>query len=388
MTFEVDGGRYTFRTDPEAGRYRLIAAPPPDIGEAVISWSGDTCAEIGGCASAEIGTRAVAFGDCGGQRMTGRFVNESNRDLLDQHVARFATFRAQTPAGTIVFTGQGEQMPTPADERAVAELAQLMFMEARSGRAGASWATAISLRQETAPGRTPMCVSVEMTGRAYVSPCAADAPLKAAFLNPGGLAQLYRWVDELQLYDEATTERAVTTQIVFGGRGTREAAIEERRAIRDFAEGLIGEGRDLHPELNAGRVRIALPLILPEGLNWNPQASSAEDRAFSARAEDPANPQWRWVEVRGSLDAFPAPPDPGTAVTLRGQNGMAHNFGEGHVVMWQEDGTHFAVWSSFGLTETVEIAGGLVPMPIEQFEGVMTEDQMWTCRARSDTTDR
>ena len=211
MTFDVEDKTYTFRTDPEAYRYRLTVAPPTDIGETIISWTGGNGAEVDSCATAEIGTTAVAFGDCFGQMMTGRFVNETNRALLDQHVARFATFRADTPAGQIVFTGKGEQQPTPADQRAIAELAQLMFFEARSGQASGSWATAIALQQETTPDRMSMCVSVQMTGQAYVKPCKANAPMQAQFLNPSGLDQLYRWVDELQPFEFKLSGKEVLT---------------------------------------------------------------------------------------------------------------------------------------------------------------------------------
>ncbi|MCS6846168.1 MAG: hypothetical protein RMN52_00465 [Anaerolineae bacterium] len=372
MTFEVEGKRYTFRTDPEAYRYRLTEAPPPEIGETIISWTGGDGIYVEGCAMAEIGTQALAFGDCFGQMMTGRFVNQANRALLDQHVARFATFRANTPSGQIVFTGKGDQQPTPADQRAIAELAQLMYFEARSGRAGASWATAIALRQETTPDRTPICVSVEMTGRVYVSKCEANAPLTPLFLNPSGLDQLYRWVDELALYEQRVTDKEVVTQITFGGRGEREATEDDKRAIRTFTEGLIGEAREQQPELSAGAVRIALPLALPEGLNWDPAFAEANDRSFRARATDP-NSEFRWVEVQGSVTDTLRPNTPGVVVELRDQKGTAHNLLEGYAVGWAESGTYYLVSSSFDLTQTLEIASTLVPMPLEQFEQLMRE---------------
>lgn len=373
MTFDVDGESYTFRTDPEAYRYRLTAAPSVNLGEQIISWTGSNGAEVDSCAMAEIGTKAVAFGDCFGQMMTGHFVNEANRTLLDQHVERFAAFRADTPAGQIVFSGKGEQQPTPADQRAIAELAQLMFFEARGGRAGASWATVIALQQETTPDHTPMCASVQMTGQVHVSRCTAAAPLSPLFLNPSGLDQLYRWVDELMPFEAETRGKEIFTTITFGGRGTREATEEDKFAIQTFTEGLIGEAREQQPELSAGAVRIALPLVLPEGLDWNPKYAEANNSGFRARATDP-NSEFRWVEVQGSVTAFPSPPnDPGATVQLRGTAGMGYNFGEGHVVMWQENDTHYALSAPLSLTETVEIASALTPMTLEQFEQVMRE---------------
>jgi hypothetical protein len=248
-----------------------------------------------------------------------------------------------------------------------------MYLEARNGRAGASWATAIALQQETTPDRTPMCVSVEMTGRVYVSRCEANAPLTPLtplFLNPSGLDQLYRWVDELALYEQKATGKEMLTQITFGGRGTRDATDEDKLAIQTFTEGLIGEAREQQPELSTGAVRIALPLVLPDVLDWNPQSAEANDRSFRARATDP-NSEFRWVEVQGSATDTLKPSDSGVAVALRGETGTAHNLLEGYAVTWQENGGHYLVSASFDLTQTLEIASSLVPMTLEQFEQLM-----------------
>ena len=85
LTFIVDGATYTFRTDPQAHRFRLMVAPAPDIGETIVSWTGNNGAEVGGCAMAEISATAVALGDCGGQMVTGRFVNEAHRENLKKN---------------------------------------------------------------------------------------------------------------------------------------------------------------------------------------------------------------------------------------------------------------------------------------------------------------
>jgi hypothetical protein len=79
------------------------------------------------------------------------------------------------------------------------------------------------------------------------------------------------------------------------------------------------------------------------------------------------------VEVQGSVEALPTPPEPGTPVRLRGAGGTGYSLGDGHVVMWLENGTHYAVSAPLSLTETVAIASGLVPMQLEQFEQVMRE---------------
>jgi hypothetical protein len=235
------------------------------------------------------------------------------------------------------------------------------------GQPGASWANAITLQRE---GSLPACINVLATGEVNVNSCQPDDAGISTRLNPSGLDQLYRWIDSFTAFEYAV-EGADKITMQFSGRGANEASEEDKQAIRTFVESLIGEVREANPVPNA--VRIALPVMMPEGLEWVPAVSSASAVSFTARAEDPANREFRWVEVRGTLEALPKPNEQATDVQLRGQSGKVYNFGEGHVVMWQEANTHYAVWSSFSQTETVEIAGGLVPMPYEMFNQLMRE---------------
>jgi hypothetical protein len=380
LTFDVNGASYVFRTDPQAYRFRLMSAPPQDVSPVVVSWSGDNGAEQGTCVNADIGEHAgalaVAFGDCAGPMVVGTFMNESNRQLLNQHVERFATFKGQTPAGNIYFTGKGKEKASAADQRAIAELAQLMYQEARGGQPAGSWVNALALRRDGVPDRAPICLTVDLTGRAVVTDCAAQAA-QPVRLNSGGLEQLYAWVDGLQPFDAQIIDKEITTQLTFAGRGTTEATDADKQAIRTYADGLIAEARDLGAvpgtATASGTLRIALPLMLPDGLDWVPAKSSAGQSEFNARAEDPANPQSRWAEVGGSLAQPASPTDKGTPVQLRGTNGTVYNFGAGHRVIWQEEATHFVVSASFSLSETLEIASSLAPMQLVQFDQLMRE---------------
>ncbi len=370
LTFVVDGAAYTFRTDPQAYRFRVTAAPPPDIGQTIVSWTGHNGAEVDNCSAAEIGTRAVAFGDCGGRRVAGRFVNQANRDLLNQNVERFASFKASTPAGAIVFTGRGSEAATPADQRAVAELAQLMAMEARGGRA-APGVNVLAHTRDAAPDRAPVCLTVDVTGRFTVTGCQPGEAPQFLRLNSGGLEEVYGWLDQLQGFEMKVTERGVTKQIAFAGRGEKPAGDADRQAILRFAEGLVADARELQPR--SGMVRYALPLLLPDGLDWVPEQSAASDHSFRARAEDPANPRERWVQLHGSLEVPARPADAPVTVQLRGVEGEAYIFGKGHLVIWKEDSTHFTVSTSSSLSQTLEIAGSLQPLQLEEFDQLMRE---------------
>ncbi len=367
LTFEANGGQYVVHTDPEAYRFRVAAAPLPAIGDKLLTWTGQKTPEEGSCATADIGTQAMSVGDCGGTPVQANFMREQNAQAMRNYATQYASFEADTPAGKVAFNGTGDTQPTPADQRMIAELAELMFREAYMGRPGAAWANAITLQRE---GAMPACVTVLATGEVNVNSCQPDGAGISTRLNSGGLEQLYGWIDGFTPF-EMTEDGADKITLQFSGRGPTEAGEADRQVIRTFTENLIGEMREANPDPNG--LRIALPIMLPEGLDWAPALSSASAVSFTARAEDPQNREFRWVEVRGLLGEMPKLNEQGTTVQLRGQDGTVYNFGEGHVVMWQEENTHYAVASSFSQTETVEIAGGLVPMQYEMFNQIMRE---------------
>lgn len=367
LTFEANGAQYVFHTDPEAYRYRVAAAPLPSIGEVLVTWTGQKTPEEGSCATTEIGTDALSISDCGGTPVQANFVREQNAQAMKNYAAGYVSFEADTQAGKVAFNGKGSAQPTPAEQRMIAELADLMYREAIMGRPGASWANAVALQRE---GSLPACINVLTTGEVNVNSCQPDDAGISTRLNPSGLDQLYRWLDTFSAFEYAV-DGADKITMQFTGRGSSPATAEDMQAVHTFVESLIGEVREANPVPDA--VPIALPVMMPEGLDWVPAISSASAVSYTARAEDPSNREFRWVEVRGALEAMPQPNAQGTAVQLRGQTGQIYNFGEGHVVMWQEDNTQYAVWSSFNPTETVQIAGGLVPMSYEMFNQLMRE---------------
>lgn len=371
ITFEVNDGRYVIHTndtaDSAAFRFRVATAPAPMIGDGLVTWTGQNALEQGSCVIAAIGAAAIAISNCSDRPVQANFMRVQNVQALQTYAASFVSFKADTPAGKITFNGKGSVQPTPAEQRMIAEIASLMYQEASMGRSGASWGNAITLQRE---GTSPACVNVLATGEVNVWSCMPNDAGIVTRLNPSGLDRLYRWIDSFTPF-EATVEEPDKITMQFSGRGSKEASEEDKQAIRTFTESLIGEVREANPAPNA--VRIALPLVLPEGLDWAPAMSSASAVTFTARAEDPNNREFRWVEVRGSLEPFPPITEPGTSIELRGQTAQVHNFGEGHVVMWKEENTHYAVWSSLSQTETVAIAGSLVPMQYEMFNQIMRE---------------
>lgn len=83
---------------------------------------------------------------------------------------RFAPFEADTLVGHVIFRGHGQEVATPAWQRAIAAWARLVRLEIQFGRSGASWGAALSWRQEI-PERLGYCqfLHVEVYGIAYTS---------------------------------------------------------------------------------------------------------------------------------------------------------------------------------------------------------------------------
>lgn len=245
VVLAVNGVQYVYRTDATASVIRMAEAPQPQIGDAVITWTQP--AEVGVCTTATIGTEGVAFGLCGGPAMQGYLGNpESQHDLM-WFMSTYAPFEAETMAGTVVFNGVGSQTATPAEQRMVAEWAQLAHLEAASGRTGASWGLAFAWHREG--GIAGFCddLTVYVTGRVYASSCKGSEPqnLGQARLNAEQLAQLYTWVDTFQGFEVEQSDPAVadamTVRLVFSGSGEQPASEAEQQAILAFAAELFAE---------------------------------------------------------------------------------------------------------------------------------------------------
>jgi hypothetical protein len=238
VVLEVNGDQYVFRTDQEATVIRLESAPAAQIGETVVEW---TAPDDQLCKVAHIGTEGVAFGLCGGPLMGGHFGMPERLDDLAEFRSDFASFEADTPAGQITFTGEGDEEATPAQQRMIAEWARLVELEAYAGRSGASWGLALAWHREG--GIAGFCddLTVYVTGIAYASSCAGEQPadLGQVRLDAEPLEEIYRWVDSLAPFEYEQTDPAVadamTIRMVFSGAGEEPAPAEQIAEIENFA---------------------------------------------------------------------------------------------------------------------------------------------------------
>lgn len=244
VVLAVNGEQYIFRTDLDANVIRLESAPDAQIGETVIEWRAPE-GEL--CTVAHFGSEDVAFGLCGGPLMGGRYGMPERPDQLAEFQATFAPFEADTPAGRVIFSGEGDAEATPAEQRMIAEWARLGQLEASAGRSGASWGLAFAWHREG--GIAGFCddLTVYVTGIAYASSCVGEEPstLGQVRLDAEQLAQIYEWVDtlapfEVEQTDPATAD-AMTIRMVFSGAGEQSATEEQMAAIQEFASLLYAE---------------------------------------------------------------------------------------------------------------------------------------------------
>jgi hypothetical protein len=227
------GQEYEYRTDQAGNRIELAAAPETAIVDSAILWR--QVDEI--CTQAEIGAQEVAFGQCGGAMMTVPLVQEMNRPQeLAGFVRTYASFRADTPAGEITFTGQGATPPAPSEQRMIGEWSRQVALEAQAGRSGASWGLALAVHEEG--DEPPFCreITVYVTGIAYATSClnGQATTLGSRQLNADQLAQLYAWVDTLRSFDVVAGEDPLH-DLIFSGAGEGEASATEQEAMLALA---------------------------------------------------------------------------------------------------------------------------------------------------------
>jgi hypothetical protein len=172
IVVEIAGQEYEYHsTLPDAQPYRLLlaAGPDPGIEEPDLTWEGQ---EDDGCQSLLLAADGrAAIGLCDAPRTPLHLFDDVDRpqQFADQ-LARFAPFQTEALTGRIVFQGQGQEVASPAWQRALAAWARLVRQELQFGRSGASWGAALAWHREM-PERPGYCqfLHVEMYGLAYAS---------------------------------------------------------------------------------------------------------------------------------------------------------------------------------------------------------------------------
>jgi hypothetical protein len=269
VVLEVNGDQYEYRTDQAGSLVVLAEAPDAEVENTVIAWTSPDATD---CQTAYIDEQLITAGACSGPLLPGRFVSGERQARLANLAAKFMSFEADTPAGKIQFSGQGQIIATLNQQRMIAEWARLAAQEAISGRSGASWGLVFTWDREG--GIAGFCDHLEVYtyGEAYASTCAPaeDATYEPVLLNDSQLRQIYTWMDnykdfEFEHTDPATAD-AMTIRITFSGTGDMEAGEVETMAMQEWAAELFAQATTPQDPEDLAAARAALTAYL-EHLN-------------------------------------------------------------------------------------------------------------------------
>jgi hypothetical protein len=246
VTLRVAGQDYTYHTDPQGYQARLVAAPEPAMAAPILAWTG--AVDNGSCQEALIGADGVAFGPCGsGVKLGGKFVSVARLDALRTWAEQFAAFEATTDLGTVSFAGAGPAVATPAEQRQLAQWAQMVTMEAAGGAslAGLRW------QGPAEPGSpdTSQCAVLQI-GNGEVGLGACDGAMSTQPLDERLAAQ---WA-EIEARFAPFVYETPTETLFFSGMGTIASEAWQRA--------LVAWARMRHAELSSGRVSAAASTVL------------------------------------------------------------------------------------------------------------------------------
>jgi hypothetical protein len=214
-----------------------VPSPEPEVPDAAIVWT----APGEPCQTARIGSQAIAYGACGGTLLKGGYAPGMEAERLQQYqdyVATYAPFKAETPAGSVDFTGTGTQVATAAEQRMIAGWAGLVALEAAQGRSETSYGLLLTWHREG--GLKGFCddLAVHATGWIYATSCKGNEPVELGRrrLTAEELAQVFAWVDAYKSFEyghkDPATVDALTVRLVFSGAGMGEA---DPQPMLDFA---------------------------------------------------------------------------------------------------------------------------------------------------------
>ena len=183
VILEAIGNQYEYHTNQSGDEVILVAAPASNAVVPLLTWQSNGSP----CLTAQIGVAGLAYGLCSGQLSAVSFVNPNRANELQYFMQTYQPFTlVQTPAGSVTFSGQGQQAATPAVQRSMAEWARLLVDKSNSGQPADPVMT-----WHHEGGIAGVCndLFVYASGMAYATSCRGGQAgnLGTAFLNPDQL---------------------------------------------------------------------------------------------------------------------------------------------------------------------------------------------------------
>lgn len=255
VTLEVNGEEYGIHTDRYGQSVALGSAPPVSIDNPAMTW---TSVDIP-CQQATLGAEGVIYGLCEGAALKAGFPTEQRAAEIEEFVATYAPFEAETAAGVLSFQGQGSTEATETERRQIAEWARLTAVEASTGRQSVELGLAMLWRREG--GVAGFCddLLIYSTGQVRSYTCGGETiePTGQGRLTTDELALLYEWLDTfpqtmVEQTDDAEAD-AMTLQMLLVGRNPQaeQATEEQQQEMMAFAQEQFDSVEPVEPSQEA-----------------------------------------------------------------------------------------------------------------------------------------
>ena len=246
IVLEAIGNQYEYHSNQSGDRVVLVATPTSNAGVSLLVWQSNDLP----CQTAQISVDGLAFGPCSGQLTAVSFVNPGRSNELKYFIQTYQAFTlVQTPAGSVTFSGQGQQAATPDVERSMAEWARLLVDESEGGHGGQN--AGLVMTWHRSGGIAGLCndLNVYSSGMAYASSCrgAQGGNLGTAFLSPDELKQLYNWVDSYGRFaidrnPPPGTADGFSMTLSFMGSGKKAATtLVDQALLLEFANSVFSQ---------------------------------------------------------------------------------------------------------------------------------------------------
>jgi hypothetical protein len=213
--------------------------PAPKTNYALLIWESPDLP----CQTLAVTPVGLSYGPCNESliKVPEQLTNHSARFLELADI--FSSFAAETPAGSLIFKGSGNLIPSDAEKRAIGEWGSLLFQTAQAGRSDESLGRAFSWQREGGPGAFCDNVIVYLTGLVTATDCKGyDVQ---GYLTASQLNQVYAWVDRLTSVDHTQTFPAATggleLSLALNGNGQTQADEQTIVDISEFAATLFTE---------------------------------------------------------------------------------------------------------------------------------------------------
>ncbi len=237
VLLEADGKRYEFHTDLSGSDVRLALRADVRGGNVLLKWQAE---EGGVCQSILLYEEAISTGQCDMPLSTVPLLGRERTQDVQRFVETYAPFEAQTPAGSLTFYGRGGVTATLTEQRMLAEWARQLWTE-YDPQAKVASTVVIAFHREG--GLAGICedVLIYRSGIAEISACrpAHQLGVQKLTLNAAQMQEVYEWADTYLPFEssegEANTADAMTTRLVFNGRGQQNADELARQSIQEFA---------------------------------------------------------------------------------------------------------------------------------------------------------